>query len=116
MQCFNSTMVRLKDPDAFTKFDLATFQFHYGTIKSNRVEAVTDVELTFNSTMVRLKDLDIAQMSNDYNNFNSTMVRLFQNIKSFIFHFIIFSEEVYYIRIEILKISILKLFLFVFSQ
>ena len=26
--------------------------------------------------MVRLKDLDIAQMSNDYNNFNSTMVRL----------------------------------------
>ena len=58
MQCFNSTMVRLKDPDAFTKFDLATFQFHYGTIKSNRVEAVTDVELTFNSTMVRLKELD----------------------------------------------------------
>ena len=55
MQCFNSIMVRLKDPDAFTKFDLATFQFHYGTIKSNRVEAVTDVELTFNSTMVRLK-------------------------------------------------------------
>ena len=51
-------MVRLKDPDAFTKFDLATFQFHYGTIKSNRVEAVTDVELTFNSTMVRLKELD----------------------------------------------------------
>ena len=52
---FNSTMVRLKDEGA-AKFLLKnSFQFHYGTIKSNRVEAVTDVELTFNSTMVRLK-------------------------------------------------------------
>ena len=94
----------------------AVFQFHYGTIKSLPHPRSPNNSSYFNSTMVRLKDLDIAQMSNDYNNFNSTMVRLFQNIKSFIFHFIIFSEEVYYIRIEILKISILKLFLFVFSQ
>ena len=84
---FNSTMVRLKVFEGKQRRRLQLFQFHYGTIKRF-----------------------------GYRPFNSTMVRLFQNIKSFIFHFIIFSEEVYYIRIEILKISILKLFLFVFSQ
>ena len=55
MQCFNSTMVRLKDPDAFTKFDLATFQFHYGTIKSARFPSNCITYRHFNSTMVRLK-------------------------------------------------------------
>ena len=76
MQCFNSTMVRLKDPDAFTKFDLATFQFHYGTIKSKPSRSRFIQGFYFNSTMVRLKVFFSDSVVLPSANFNSTMVRL----------------------------------------
>ena len=51
----------------------AVFQFHYGTIKS---EKEMNLAIYFNSTMVRLKgDLNVPTRP-DTGNFNSTMVRL----------------------------------------
>ena len=36
LQCFNSTMVRLKDTGKRNQHSLPAFQFHYGTVKSHR--------------------------------------------------------------------------------
>ena len=55
MQCFNSTMVRLKVVDAQKKAQQAVFQFHYGTIKSHEFLFILELSSYFNSTMVRLK-------------------------------------------------------------
>jgi len=52
------------------------FQFHYGSVKSNKDEPAPAVEEDFNSTMVRLKDAEKSVMGIDQKNFNSTMVRL----------------------------------------
>ena len=53
---FNSTMVRLKVCPARVFVARNVFQFHYGTIKSERYEYRDDDGRYFNSTMVRLKD------------------------------------------------------------
>ena len=52
---FNSTMVRLKVIYLAGRKDKRKFQFHYGTIKSERRRKHVIRREYFNSTMVRLK-------------------------------------------------------------
>ena len=56
IDCFNSTMVRLKEWARQSQQVRAMFQFHYGTIKSPTATFMEMYQLRFNSTMVRLKD------------------------------------------------------------
>ena len=75
--CFNSTMVRLKVGDRYTKGDeRVSFQFHNGSIKSLTGFTTIMIQTSFNSTMVRLKAV-LEEPTRDPNKcFNSTMVRL----------------------------------------
>ena len=55
-RCFNSTMVRLKGlPSLCCPAVSSSFQFHYGTIKSQVPGCSSALRWCFNSTMVRLK-------------------------------------------------------------
>ena len=56
MNCFNSTMVRLKCNLRGSKASLSRqFQFHYGSIKIQKQLKMFLENVSFNSTMVRLK-------------------------------------------------------------
>ncbi len=52
------------------------FQFHYGTIESNRALNTLSMSAYFNSTMVRLRERIAKAIKDVEFNFNSTMVRL----------------------------------------
>ena len=94
---FNSTMVRLEVSAQLSTIRPTTFQFHYGTIRSGKLDTVAALKANFNSTMVRLEviasliescwacisiPLWYDQKLHTYPNwrylcnFNSTMVRL----------------------------------------
>ncbi len=99
MQCFNSTLVRLKrdthmggcrslHPFQFHTGAIKTifgnvrwegntkFQFHTGAIKTSNALSKLSIANGFNSTLVRLKHKVVIDPHHSLLSFNSTLVRL----------------------------------------
>ena len=75
-QHFNSTMVRLKEFRDLHHHWAATFQFHYGTIKSPTLRCSVDTVTRFQFHYGTIKSLAFAILYSKSPDFNSTMVRL----------------------------------------
>jgi len=61
---FNSIMVRLKPLTVAPQKETSSFQFHYGSIKTENVDTVQKNISSFNSIMVRLKQIFLMQQGN----------------------------------------------------
>ena len=77
MNGLNSTMVRLKQNGVVLPLHFFyQSQFHYGSIKTEKLEEKPLSDISLNSTMVRLKLNNLENLRNSVSSLNSTMVRL----------------------------------------